>query len=87
MRDGSSDDPAYSARPSSGWGKLLMGLLLGGAIGAGAFPYLACESLHTHRKAIRCGFKVLPSSLELRVALREALPIVVDDQVRDVDVV
>jgi hypothetical protein len=36
MSDGSSDDPASSARPSSGWGKLFVGLLLGGALGAGA---------------------------------------------------
>ncbi|OYW30011.1 MAG: hypothetical protein B7Z47_04110 [Chthoniobacter sp. 12-60-6] len=35
MSDGYSDDPA-SARPPSGWGKLFFGLLLGGALGAGA---------------------------------------------------
>lgn len=35
MSDGISDDPP-SARPPSGWGKLLAGLLLGGVIGAGA---------------------------------------------------
>ncbi|MDB6005165.1 MAG: hypothetical protein JWR15_2152, partial [Prosthecobacter sp.] len=35
MSEGYSDDPA-SARPPSGWGKLFFGLLLGGALGAGA---------------------------------------------------
>ena len=36
MSDGYSDDPASSPKPTSGWGKLFMGLLLGGALGAGA---------------------------------------------------
>ena len=36
MRDGSPDDSSFAAKSSSGWGKLFMGLLLGGAIGAGA---------------------------------------------------
>ena len=36
MRDGSPDDSSSSPRPPSGWGKLFMGLLLGGALGAGA---------------------------------------------------
>jgi len=36
MRDGSPDDSVYPTKPPSGWGKLFMGLLLGGAIGAGA---------------------------------------------------
>jgi hypothetical protein len=35
MSNGYSHDPA-SARPSSGWGKLFMGLLFGGVLGAGA---------------------------------------------------
>ncbi|WP_395742634.1 hypothetical protein [Prosthecobacter sp.] len=36
MRDGSPDNSSSAAKPSSGWGKLFLGLLLGGAIGAGA---------------------------------------------------
>ncbi len=36
MRDGSSDDPASSAKPPSRWGNIFIGLLLGGVIGAGA---------------------------------------------------
>lgn len=36
MSDGYSDDPASSSVPPSGWGKLFVGLLLGGVIGAGA---------------------------------------------------
>ncbi len=36
MRDGSPDDSSSAAKPASGWGKLFMGLLLGGVIGAGA---------------------------------------------------
>lgn len=36
MSDGPSDDPASSPKPPAGWGKLFMGLLLGGVLGAGA---------------------------------------------------
>ncbi|MEZ5386127.1 MAG: hypothetical protein R3F13_11495 [Prosthecobacter sp.] len=36
MRDGSPDDSSVPARPSAGWGKLFLGLLFGGAMGAGA---------------------------------------------------
>ena len=36
MRDGSPIDPAFSAKPPSRWGNIFIGLVLGGAVGAGA---------------------------------------------------
>lgn len=36
MRDGSPDDPAFSAKPPSRWGNIFVGLMLGGVIGAAA---------------------------------------------------
>lgn len=36
MRDGSPDDSESSAKPPSRWGSLFLGLLFGGALGAGA---------------------------------------------------
>ena len=52
-----------------------------------AFSDLCSRGFHTLREAFRVGFEVRPSALKLRGAGGERLPIIVDDQVRDLDVV
>lgn len=76
MSDAYHDDPASSAKPPSGWGKLFMGLLLGGVIGAGALyvtkvdPSLLAKATSSEQPAANA-----PSGEEVDVPVKdEGLP-------------
>lgn len=76
MSDGSSDDPASADRPSSGWGKLFLGLLLGGVIGAGALYVTKVEpSLLVKATTSAPPATAVPSGDEVDVPVKdEGLP-------------
>lgn len=76
MSDGSSDDPASADRPSSGWGKLFLGLLLGGVIGAGALYVTKVEpSLLVKATTSAPPATAVPSGEEVDVPVKdEGLP-------------
>ncbi|WP_395731747.1 hypothetical protein [Prosthecobacter sp.] len=76
MSDGFSDDPASSPKPASGWGKLFMGLLLGGALGAGVLyvtkvnPSLLAKAMPPAQSAA-----AMPAGEEAEVPVKhEGLP-------------
>ena len=51
-----------------------------------ALSYLSCKGFKTVGEPFLVGFKVGPRELELRLASGQGLPVVVDDEIGDVDV-